>query len=216
MNKRIKQISFSIFVIVSLISLISIAADMDSLEDSLIVSVIDANYPPHVGTKEDWDFAIYGIDLVYQVENPTDEDVRVDTWCSPFPFPHLSVNLENESIVAYVVMVREWPLGTYYINPGIKNDTFHFEIWVEDYKEETLPIGDYSLWFDYTNCSIVSIPVIVEKLIISVTEDNVTYFFEHDNREDIYTLETTYYGVYSLCAILILATFVQRKMRRIS
>lgn len=187
---------------------------MDSLEEALIISVIDANYPPHVGTKDDWDFAIYGIDLVYQVENPTEEDVIVDTWCSPVPFPHLSVNLENESIVAYVVMVREWPVAQYYIHPGIRNDTFHFEIWVEDYKEETLPIGEYSLWFDYTNCNTVPIPVIAEKLIISVTEDNATYFFEHDNREDVYTFETTHSGLYGLIAVLILATFVQRKRKK--
>lgn len=216
MNKRIKQLSFSVVLVISLLSLISIPAAIDSLDESLIVSIIDANYPPFASIHEDDDVTFYGIDLVYQVENPTDNDVRVDTWCSPFPFPHLSTNLENESIVIYCVMVLEWPVGTYYIPPGIRNDTFYFEILAENYLEETLPIGEYSLWFDYTNCSIVPIPVIVEKLIINITENNVTYFFEHDNREDVYTLETTNYGIYSLCTVLIFATFVQRKMRRIS
>ncbi|MHA1347138.1 MAG: hypothetical protein ACTSVO_12260 [Candidatus Heimdallarchaeaceae archaeon] len=214
MNKRIKQISFSIVVCVSLLSLISIPAAMDSLEESLIVSIIDADYPPIAGIREGRDHTIYGVDLVYQVENPTDDDVRLDTWCSPIPFPHLETNMENKSIVVYVVMIFEWPVGTYYIPPGIKNNTFHFEIMVEDYKEETLPAGEYSLWFDYTNCSIVAIPVIVEKLIIHATEDNVTYFFEHDSREEVYTFEATYFGLFSLCTILIVTTFVQRKRKK--
>ena len=216
MNKRIKQISFSIVIFVSLISLISIPAAMDSLDEFLIVSIIDADYPPFAGIREGRDFAIYEIELVHQVENPNDNGVRVDYLCAPNPFPYLRTNLENKCIVVGLAAVIEWIAGSWIIPPGITNDTYPFDIIVEDYAEETLPVGEYSLWFDYTNCSIVPLPVIVEKLIITVTEDNITCFFEHDNREDVYTFRATSYGVYSVCAIVIFTAFVQRKRRRIS
>jgi len=216
MKNRFKQISFSIIVVVSLISLIAIPAEMDTLDESLIVSIIEANYPPKAGIREGRNYTIYIIDLVYQIENPTNDAVRIDYVCAPYPFPYLRTNLDNKSIVIKLGWIIEWVAGSSVINPGIKNDSYPFAIVIEDYKEEILPVGEYSLWFDYTNCSIVPLPVIVEKLLISVTENNITYFFEHENGEDVYTLETTNYGVYSVCAVLILAIHVKRKMRGIT
>ncbi|MHA1202019.1 MAG: hypothetical protein ACTSQ4_05815 [Candidatus Heimdallarchaeaceae archaeon] len=214
MNKRIKQISFSIMVAVSLTTLMVIPVAIESQDEALTVSIIDADYPPFAFIHEDDNVTFYEIDLVYQVENPTDTDIRVDYACAPYPFPYLRTNLANKSIVVSLGYIIEWVEGTWFIPPGITNDTYIFAIIVEDYAEETLPVGEYSLWFDYTNCSIVPLPVIVEKLIISVTENNMTYFFEHDNREDIYTFEATHSGLYGLITVLILATFVQRKRKK--
>jgi len=214
MRNRIKQISFSIIVAVSLTTLMAIPVAIESQDEALTVSIIDADYPPFAFIHEDDNVTFYEIDLVYQVENPTDTDIRVDYACAPYPFPYLRTNLANKSIVVSLGYIIEWVEGTWFIPPGITNDTYIFAIIVEDYAEETLPVGEYSLWFDYTNCSIVPLPVIVEKLIITVTEDNITYFFEHDNREDVYTFRATSYGVYSVCAIVILTLYTRKIIRQ--
>jgi len=213
MNKRIKQISFSVIIFISLISLISIPATMDNQEESLIVSIIDANYPPLARESEDSNETYFQIDLVYQVENPTGHDVSVTFVCGPSPFPYLRANLENKSIEIYFGFVLEWVEGISIKPPGIYNKTFPFLIIVKDYREETLPVGEYSLWFDFTNCSTVPLPVIVEKLIIIVTDSNVTYFFEHDNREETYTFETINYGVVGIEAIFIGVVLYLRKKK---
>ena len=110
--------------------------------------------PPTAGIRESRNYTIYIIDLVYQVENPTSDTIPVDYVCGPYPFPYLRTNLENKSIDISLGFLIEWVEGSSVIPPGIRNNTFPFAIIIEDYKEETLPVGEYSLWSDYTNCSI--------------------------------------------------------------
>ncbi len=203
MNNKIKQISISVVIIISLITLIVVPAEMESLEESLIVSIIDATYPPLARESDDTNETYFQIDLVYQVENPTGHDVPVDYVCGPYPFPYLRTNLENKNIVVYHGFVIEWVSGISVKPPGIYNKTYPFLIIVKDYNEETLPVGEYSLWFDFTNCSTVPVPVITEQLIITVTENNITYFFEYNNREEFYPFEAINYGISSFGLIFI-------------
>ncbi len=165
-----------------------------SEEEYLIVRIMDADFPPSVGFHEEdsYNFTIFGTYVYLEYENPTSHDITGTYGCSPIPFPHLETNLENKSIELELVFIYEWPAGSLIITPGVHKKSFPFEMLILNYPEgkKTLPLGEYTLWFDFTNCSSVPVPVVTYRMFIDVTNTNITYHFEFTNRTEIYDVST--------------------------
>ncbi|NPD87574.1 MAG: hypothetical protein HGN29_02555 [Asgard group archaeon] len=150
-------------------------------EEYLIVRVLDAEYPPRVRASEQGDYTLFSFTLQIQIENPTQSVIQGPYVCSPIPFPRLQTNLENKSLEVSATMVLEGTVGNLSIQPGNRNESKYFGIHVENYVNESLPLGVYELWFDFTNCSYVPVPVVTEKMFIFVTPSNITYYFEYND-----------------------------------
>jgi len=177
-------------------------------EDYLIVRILDAEYPPRVYISDEGHFTLFDIEMQLQIENPTQSVINGTYVCSPYPFPHLKTNLRNKSIEVSVGVVYEWLVGSFYILPGIKNETADFGMTIYHYEDEHLPLGEYEIWFDYTNCSYVSVPVITEKMFINVSETNITYIFEFSSETHVFTVERTNNAIMFIIASYFLLTMV--------
>ncbi len=174
-------------------------------EEHLVVRIVDAEYPPYVRIYENENYTIFSIDVDLQIENPTESTFNLTFICSPIPYPHLESNLINKSLEVGTTILYEWIAGEGIIPPGTKNQSYDFTILIADYENKQLPLGEYTLWFDYTNCSYVSIPVITEKMHISVSETNITYYFECNNTTKTFTIEKANYKLwFSISSIFLL------------
>jgi hypothetical protein len=177
-------------------------------EDYLIVRVIDADYPPSRAIYEELNLTTFSFTLDYQVENPTHSHIEVTYLCAPFPFPRLKANLLNKSLEVRQLFIVEWVMGEYIIAPGLKNDRYIFAFDIIGYKNRSLPQGKYELWFDFTNCSSVPVPVVTEKLIIHIAQTNISYYFEYNNDTRIVSPRITIAANYSPFTLLISTIFV--------
>ncbi|NPD90308.1 MAG: hypothetical protein HGN29_16470 [Asgard group archaeon] len=192
---------------------------ISAAEDYLIVSVVDASFPPSMSVKEQWNFTRFGFAIDYKIENPTQSDIIIDYVCAPFPFPRLKTNLVNQTLEVYQFFIVEWVMGQYTIRPGIRYETYpcYFEIYY--HLNKSLPLGRYEWWFDYTNCSTCPVPVVTEKLIIQVTETTISYFFEYNNETRVVsptqTIEVADFELplYVFSLLFLVRAYLKRKRR---
>ncbi|TFG11075.1 hypothetical protein EU534_00135 [Candidatus Heimdallarchaeota archaeon] len=163
-------------------------------EDYLITRIVHADTPTTFFFEHSsYIYTIFEFPLIIEIENPTSNNITVTYGCGPFPFPQLTTNLVDKSMEVFLVFSIEWSTGTYNLVPGVKRDDFSFEMMIYNYPEEkeTLPVGVYELWFDFTNCSSVPVPVVCQKMIITITENNMTYFYEYDNSTEVFDISQT-------------------------
>jgi hypothetical protein len=158
-----------------------VPTEVSADEVFVIIRIMDAQYPPTMNIYEDWNITRFGFNIEYQIENPTDTNVTISFLCAPFPFPRLQTRLVNKSLSVQQAFFVEWVAGEYTLRPGILNESYEFYFEVENHLKKSLPLGTYKIWFDYSNCSSCSVPVITEKLVINVSETNITYTFEYNN-----------------------------------
>lgn len=180
-------------------------------DDFLIVRVIDASYPPSRAVYEELNLTTFSFTLDYQVENPTHSHIKVTYVCGLYPFPRLKTNLLNKSLEVRQLFIVEMVMGEHIIAPGIKNDRYIFAFDIIGYKNRSLPQGKYELWFDFTNCSSVPVPVVTEKLIIYIAQTNISYYFEYNNDTRIVspriTLTANYLPFSFIIPLLVVMTF---------
>jgi len=185
-------------------------------EEHLIVRIVDAKYPPifRFSEEDTFSYSIFTTYLSLEIENPTSHNITITYGCGPFPFPYLRWDLEDKNIELEHVFVIEWVEGTNDIPPGVRSKTYPIEILVFNYQEETLPRGEYTVWFDYTNCSSVPVPVVTYKILIKVTEFNVSYHFEYSDSTEVYTIEKTSYGLVFISTLVILPIYLKLIYRK--
>ncbi|NPD89560.1 MAG: hypothetical protein HGN29_12645 [Asgard group archaeon] len=185
-----------------------------SAEDHVSVRIIDADYPPKMRVYDEDNYTRFGITLDYQIENPTQESIKITYICAPFPFPRLNINLLNQSLKVEQLYIIELIAGERFISSGIRNDSQAFAFEIFGYTNMSLPQGTYELWLDYTNCSYVSVPVKTDKLIIDVTETSVTYYFDYNNEARIVYPQQLINGANFLFVPTILALIIVYKVKR--
>ncbi|NPD89044.1 MAG: hypothetical protein HGN29_09975 [Asgard group archaeon] len=184
-------------ILLAIVSLIVLAPIRSTAEDEyLIVRIMDADYPIRANMHEDENLTGFTVTMDIQIENPSSSPIIVPFVCAPFPFPYLRTNLRDKSLKVFQSIYIEWVAGEYAVQSGIKNETYKFYFEIDNYVNDSLPIGNYKMWFDYTNCSLSPVPVITEKMYIDVTETSVTYYFDWNNTSRIVspkiTLEVNY------------------------
>ncbi len=159
--------------------------------DYLITRIVEADTPiVYFFEQSTHNYTIFLIPMIIETENPTSNNITITYGCTPYPFPQLTTNLANKSMEVSLAFTLEWITGTFTLVPGVKRDTFSFEMIIFNYPEEVenLPMGEYTLWFDYKNSSSVPVPVVCQKMIINVTETNMTYFNEYDNSTEVFDI----------------------------
>ena len=202
-----------LFSILLLVFLSPSPMQINAEEDYLIVRVVDADYPPSVKVQEDKHRTTFTFFIDYQTENPTSSPINVTYVCGPYPFPYLRTNLRDKSLKATHIFSVQWPAGETSIQPGFRNDSQYLSFRVENYVNESLPLGTYEIWFDYTNCSSSPVPVITEKLYLDVTETSVTFYFDYNNETRIVSsLEKTSHSLplYIFSSFVIAVLFRRR------
>ncbi len=188
MNRKKKWL---IITLLSISFILHGSVQVQSDEENLVIRVVDASFPPETSIFEDENYSAFGFDISLQIENPTSSDIIVYYACGPYPFPYLEANLVDDSLEAELLFIIEWVEGSYSITPGIHDDFYRFVIIVDQYVNEYPPLGEYIIWFDYTNCSYVTVPVIIEKMRIYVLESRIVYIYEHNNETEIFFIPTT-------------------------
>ena len=206
-----------LFSILLLVFLSPSPMQINAEEDYLIVRVVDADYPPSVKVQEDKHRTTFTFFIDYQTENPTSSPINVTYVCGPYPFPYLRTNLRDKSLKATHIFSVQWPAGETSIQPGFRNDSQYLSFRVENYVNESLPLGTYEMWFDYTNCSSSPVPVITEKMYIDVTETSVTYYFDYNDESRIVSSlqETNYLSIFFIIPpISIAVSYMRWKQRK--
>ncbi len=161
-----------------------------SYEEYLVVSVLDANYPPVYIINSVNHFTFVQFEIQIQIENPTQFNIRVNYTCSLIPFPCFLVNFENKSLYAIPALFIEWVAGSYNVPSGLSTKISYITFYIHNYEKEILPLGNYTFWFDYINCCSVPVPVITEKLNIQVARSTITYFYEYNNETVVFDTPT--------------------------
>ena len=182
-------------VVLLLISFITLVPNRTFAEEEyLIIRIVDADYPPETYVHKDKDNTGFIINVHYQVENPTSSPIIIPYSCGPYPFPYIRINLRDKSLRVIRHYLIEWVAGETTLQPGYRNGSYMIYFVIENYVNESLPLGNYKFWFDYTNCSTSPVPVVTEEMYIDVTETSVTYFFDYNNETRIVSsLQQTYY-----------------------
>ena len=177
----------------------------------LITRIIDAEFPPTIKVVEKTRVTGFSFNLEYQVENPTQSNITIPLGCDVYPYPWLKVNLQDKSLEAVVLVDYNWIIWNKNITPGVSNFSYELVIVVREYVKDKLPKGEYTIWFDYTNCSFCPVPVITEKLIINVSSTKITYFFEYNNKTiEADSLRGKYYSVFVLLIPIMIAVIIFR------
>ena len=177
----------------------------------LITRIIDAEFPPTIKVVEKTRVTGFSFNLEYQVENPTQSNITIPLGCDVYPYPWLKVNLQDKSLEAVVLVDYNWIIWNKNITPGVSNYSYELVIVVREYVKDKLPKGEYTIWFDYTNCSFCPVPVITEKLIINVSATKITYFFEYiDEVIEVESLRKKYYSVFVLIIPIMIAVIIFR------
>ncbi len=181
-----KQKVKTILLISTVLLLMGNKQEVIAEEEYLIVRIVDAEYPPSVYVFTGWNYTGFSLRFYMEVENPTQSEINITYWCSPLPFPHLRTNLENESLEATISTQYEWSYPqNYSMPPGIEQRSHPAAIIIFNYEETQLPLGEYEIWYDYTDCSYTYVPVITQSMFIYVTEDSISYFFEYNNETKV-------------------------------
>lgn len=166
-------------------------------DEYLVVRIVDADYPPETYVHKDKDNTGFIINVHYQVENPTSSPIIIPYSCGPYPFPYIRINLRDKSLRVIRHYLIEWVAGETTLQPGYRNGSYMIYFVIENYVNESLPLGNYKFWFDYTNCSSSPVPVITEKLYLDVTENSVAYYFDYNNETRIVSsLQQTNYTIF--------------------
>lgn len=212
MRRKVKNKLILILIISTIIIPIYIGFAED---DYIIIRVVDANYPPKMRVNEEENYTRFGLDLHYQIENPTQSPVNVTYSCAPYPFPLMNIKLRNKSLEVKQLFIVEWVFGNKLINPGIRNNSIAIAFEIYGHTNLSLPQGNYEFWLDYTNCSYVLLPVITEKMYIDVTETNITYYFDYnDESRVVSSLQQTYYPESLLVFTFLFGVNVYRRRNR--
>jgi hypothetical protein len=231
MKRMFQGLRWKLIVLLLFSSIFTIPFQISAEEEYLIVRIIDAEYPPRSSVHKDENWTGFTFKITYQIENPTPSPIVISFVCGPYPFPYLRTKLQNSSLRVEQGIIIEWVLGEHSILPGRKNESYKFyfaienhvsdslpigtyEMWF-DHVSDSLPIGTYEMWFDYTNCSSVPVPVVKEKLLIKVSESNVTYDFDYNSETRVVsTLEETSYMKSIFASLIILVLIVKRTKRK--
>jgi hypothetical protein len=189
-------------------------------EDYLIVRIVKADYPPDIYVDEEYNLTFFAFTVYYEIENPTQSTIYMDYICSPIPFPWLETNLVNKNISASIGLGVEWVGGTYGYSPGIHEGNYDFTIEFEPYASEILPQGEYFLWFNFTDCCSVNVPVAVEKMHINSLENQIIYTYYHDNSTEVFdypkpTNTTNETSTMNMVVPFFLAILLVRKRRKL-
>ena len=185
----------------------------------LEIRITELSYPPIV-TIHDEDDPInlhvrYALDVKYDLENPNDEAVIV--WmgmCYSLPFYNINATFEESGLK---ILYDHWGLAmlcSQSFEPGLKanqSSRVYFEI--DSYKEEELPIGFYTIWFDihYYN---VFYPTIVSHAFMNITDENIEIIIESENSTDIYTREVKIEHRYLIFPLIATTILVLQKRKR--
>jgi len=153
--------------------------------DQMIVRVVDAEFPYIYGISPEANNTIYEFNIDLEFENLTNSTITEEFICGPHPYPQMEAILVDESISAQVLVNHEWVAGEYSYPPGISYKTTYFGMIVENYENPRFPLGEYRIWYNFTYCSSIQVPVISQALIIKVTELNITYTYEYNNQTEI-------------------------------
>jgi len=176
-------------IIVFLVTLLILNTNSSKVladEGYLIVRVVDVDYPPLVYIFTDGHYTGFEFLFHIEIENPTQSVINVTYSCSPTPFPHLRAKLEDNSLDATISTQYEWLYPkNLTIPPGIEKRYHYSSIIILNYENDHLPLGEYELWFDYTNCSYSYVPVITQSMFIYVTENSTIFFYEYNNETEI-------------------------------
>jgi len=176
-------------VTIALISLILLLSgnkqEVSAEEEHIIVRIIDAEFPYIYGISPEANNTIYEFNIDLEFENLTNSTIVEQFVCGPHPYPHMEVSLVDESISALVLVNHEWVAGEYSYPPGISDKTTYFGMLVENYENARFPLGEYRVWYNFTYCSSIQVPVISQALIIKVTETNITFTYEYNNQTEI-------------------------------
>ena len=186
-------------------------------EDYLIVRIVNAKYPPSVTLHKDYNSTSFEFVLSFQTINPTSSEIVVPYICAPFPFPYLRTNLRDKSLEVKLRFWVQWIAGDYAILPGTINESHFLSFEVFNYFNKSLPIGTYEMWFDYTNCSVSPVPVVIEKMYVDVTETSITYYFDYNNETRVVSSlqQTSSYSLSILGSFfLVLAVIINRKNKK--
>ncbi|MCG3220197.1 MAG: hypothetical protein H7641_02355 [Candidatus Heimdallarchaeota archaeon] len=182
----LRSLKWKVFALLLIYSLLIVFFQVSAEEEEyLIVRIVDAEYPPRVYIREERNYTGYTFTVVYQIENPTSLPITIPYVCGPYPFPYLRTNLRDKSLRVFLGFIIEWVAGETIIQPGFREDSYKFGFEIENYFNESLPLGNYKMWFDFTNCSFSPVPVVTEKMYIDVTETSVTYYFDYNNETRI-------------------------------
>jgi len=221
-SQRTKAVLIFSILVTLLVNKPSVKAE----ENHLIVSIVDAKYPPLIVTDDINNFTLFSFEFQVQIENPTLSNIQVNYTNSLTPFPCHNISLENETLVVSAYFIIEWVAGSFYISPGTIEKKIHSTIKIDNYVQEYLPEGDYSFWFDYINTCSVLVPVTTEKILVQVSETEIIYFYEYNNQTEIFeqptpsntepipTDQTKSFGLYSiiiLFAIVIIRAVPKKK-----
>ncbi|MCG3222211.1 MAG: hypothetical protein H7641_12605 [Candidatus Heimdallarchaeota archaeon] len=181
-----RKLHFCLFFMILFLAFLSPGPMQISAEqDYLIVRVLDAEYPPSVYIAESNPYTLFEFEIEFQIENPTQSIIECPVRCSPVPSPYLKTTLQNTSITVYHSVSFYFSYGNFSIHPGIYNKSEFLVFTVCPYQNNSLPLGEYEVWFDFPNCSSVPVPVVTEKLVIDVTETSVTYYFDYNNESRV-------------------------------
>ncbi|MCG3220199.1 MAG: hypothetical protein H7641_02365 [Candidatus Heimdallarchaeota archaeon] len=160
-------------------------------EDYLIIRMTDAEYPPRIG---EWSkkSSILTLEVDYQWENPTQNNIIVTAHCGPVFFPQVNITFVDKTLFARPLAVIEYVyMGDIEFKPGIRDRSKLIQFEIVNYVNDSIPLGRYILWFDFTNCSYTAVPVVTEKFIMDVTDENITYTFEYNNETRIVSPKVT-------------------------
>ncbi|MHA2308702.1 MAG: hypothetical protein ACXABJ_05455 [Candidatus Heimdallarchaeaceae archaeon] len=201
-----------LIVILFLTSLfISKPIEISAEENYLITRIIDAEFPPTIKVVEKTSVTGFSFNIDYQVVNPTQSNITISMGCDLYPYPHLDVNLKDKSLEVGLLVNYNWIVWQTDIPPGVWNDSYKFEFIVKEYVKAKLPKGNYTIWFDFTNCSFCPVPVITEKLVISVSSTKITYSFEYNNGTiEVESLRKKYYSVFILFIPIMISVIIFR------
>jgi len=210
MNQKLRRKVLTFYLIILVVIL---SQQFSSGADNLRVSVVDVEYPPYILVSEEDNNTLWEFKAHIEIENPTSSVIEGTYICTPLPYPRMEVNLVNKSLDVMLTVLKEWSVGNFSIQPGIKEEIKYFAIVALDYESEVIPMGEYTIWFDYTFCSHVPVTVETEKLFIYASETNITFYFEYNDESNIYTIGHANYAPLTIFGIGFIVIVVIRKIK---
>ena len=191
---------------------------LNAEEEYLVIGIVDANYPPRIIVYEDRHFTAFSFFVTYQIFNPTSSQITIPYVCAPYPFPYLRTNLRDKNLEVTPLISVEIVAGETTLNPGYKNRSIYIAFNIRNFINDSLPLGIYEMWLDYTNCSTSPIPVVTERMFVDVTETDITYYFDYINESRVVSsVQQTNYtqSLFILTSILMVAAFrIQNQKRK--
>jgi hypothetical protein len=216
--RMIRNYKWNIIVLLFFSSVLLVPIKTHAEDDFLISRIIEATYPPSVNVHKDRGYTSFSFGLEHQTENPSSSSITIPYVCSPIPFPYLRTDLRNKSLIVHHIFHLKWPVDELTIPPGyLRNRTESIYFHIEDYYAESLPLGTYEMWFDFTNCSSPPVPVVVEKLFVDVTETSITYYFDYKNESNVVSsFEETEFSsaLFFTLSISVIQTYLKKNQKK--